>query len=1050
MKHALYLLIFLLLPLSMVSANSRQLQYLPQGRGFVRENGWNRYTRALYGSHSNWRLETSDRPLFAAFDKGKGWNIQMALEVEGVRYPLDSTTYCRASYEGGKRGYLLRDDRWDGAEIRIEAYAECSGDNALWHFEIENMPKQWRKKANFVALRQPMASVKMKRNGDLGTDPRENFEAKSPCQPGEQQIVRWSVQSSSYLRLVDNEKLVLLDRTQGEQLLNIQERYHQELTNQLRFDTPEPLINTLAPTLMAAADGLWDGETWMHGCIGWRTPLAGWRGGYVGDITGWFDRQRSHFRAYARSMVRDIEPILPHPAQDTAMHLARSAEKWGTPMYSNGYICKLPNNDRKMSHYDMNLNYIDELLWHFQYDADTAMMREFWPTLKLHLEWEKRNWDPDGDHLYDGYCCIWASDALYYNSGAVSHASAYNYRGNLLIARIAELIGEDPTPYRQEAEAILEAMNRRLWIPQHDGADGHWAEFQDFMGLRRLHPNAALWSIYTPIDCGACSPEQAYRATRWVDACIPHIPLDIELQSTLNTQLTPDIQPTFSAQSIFGGENLFTLSTSDWMPYAWSTNNVAHEEVANMALAYFIAGRREVGYRLLYSDLIDEMCAGGCPGNFGQISHYDKALKEAYRDFGDNIGITSRAIVQGLFGIRPDALFGRCYLQPGFPQQWDHARVETPYFSYNFHRENGQDIYDIEQHFAQPLQVILRLPLGDGRFVDVKGNTDTQQRLTIATAAVPDHDQPAATPWRPTLDEHALGLDPVTPGAEASHVHLDLKDYYNASVDDIYRQEYLSPRSPYTTLELPSQGMGDWCVPLMTAQLEDDGLREAISADNTFDTRLGLRFQLPKVGPNILYTSLWDNFPDSLTICIEGQNAQPQASPRTKSRKRQQTQEPAPAHRYHYAYLLMAGSTNNMQSRIDNGLVIARYADGTADTLHLTNPYNWCPIEQDYYYDDNAYWSATQHPYRVHLGSGLVSRQLKHDLQSSGSDNGAVNIHVTDFEADTPIAKGLSIPNGAAQLLKMPLQADRELVSLTLRTLSNDVVIGLMGVTLEP
>jgi len=1027
MKRILFL-ILMLLPFVLEAGESRPLQYLPEGKGFVCENGWNRFSRALYGSHGNWRLETSDRPLFATFDKGKGWNIQFALLMDGQRYPLDSTSYCRAYYEGGQRSYLLRDERWGGVELSIQAIAEYEGSNALWVFDVTGLTKQKRRQATLVALRQPIAKLKMNRNGDLGTDPRENFDPLQPRVDSLCQEVMWSANGTTYLRMVDNDFLCLVNKTQGKLLKEEQDHYFKTLTSQLRFQTPDPLINTLAPTLMAAADGLWDGQTWMHGCIGWRTPLAGWRGGYVGDVTGWFDRQNSHFRAYARSMVRDIEPIYSHPYQDTTKNLARSAEKWGTPMYSNGYICKLPNDDRKMSHYDMNLNYIDELLWHFQYNADTALMREFWPTLKLHIEWEKRNWDPDGDHLYDGYCCIWASDALYYNSGAVTHASAYNYRGNLLIARIAELIGEDPTPYREEAEAILEAMNQRLWIPRNEGADAHWAEFQDFMGLKRLHPNAALWSIYTPIDCGACSLEQAYHATRWVDACIPHIPISVSLPKGERTTSSS------ADNKSFGLPNYTTLSTSDWMPYAWSTNNVAHEEVANMALAYFIAGRREAGYQLLYSDLLDEMCAGACPGNFGQISYYDKALKEAYRDFGDNIGITSRAIIQGLFGIRPDALFGRCYLQPGFPQQWGEATVETPYFSYHFYRENGQDIYDVEQHFSQPLQIILRLPLGDGRFVEVKGTNETKQRISIATSAVPDHDLPAAEPWRPALDETALGLDDVTPNTEATHVYLDLSSYYNASVDDIYRQQYLSPRSPYTTLELPCQGMGDWCVPLMTAQLEDEGLRSTIGDDNLFDTKLGLQFRLPKQGQNILYTSLWDNFPDSQSIPVDAQTVPENASQQG----------------YRFAYLLMAGSTNNMQSRIENGLVIASYADGSADTLALVNPYNWCPIEQDYYYDDNAYWSASQHPYRVHLGSGIVSRQLKHDLQAAGTDNGAVNIHVTDFEANTPIAKGLSIPDGAAQLLKMPLRPNSALCSITLRTLSNDVVIGLMAVTLEP
>jgi hypothetical protein len=45
---------------------------------------------------------------------------------------------------------------------------------------------------------------------------------------------------------------------------------------------------------------------------------------------------------------------------------------------------------------------------------------------------------------------------------------------------------------------------------------------------------------------------------------------------------------------------------------------------------------------------------------------------------------------------------------------------------------------------------------------------------------------------------------------------------------------------------------------------------------------------------------------------------------------------------------------------------------------------------------------------------------------------------------------GREIPGGAAQILSMSLNAQKRLRSLTLRTLSNDVVIGLMAVTLEP
>ena len=152
------------------------------------------------------------------------------------------------------------------------------------------------------------------------------------------------------------------------------------------------------------------------------------------------------------------------------------------------------------------------------------------------------------------------------------------------------------------------------------------------------------------------------------------------------------------------------------------------------------------------------------------------------------------------------------------------------------------------------------------------------------------------------------------------------------------------------------------------------------------------------------YTSLWDNYPDSVVIPLKG--------------------------RAERAWLLMAGSTNHMQSRIDNGLVVVCYTDNTTDTLALRNPDNWCPIEQDYYIDGKAFQAPQPRPYRVCFGTGDVSRDLGKVLGISG-------------------VYGREIPGGAAQMLSMPLNPKKRLKSLTVRTLSNDVVIGLMAVTLQ-
>ena len=948
----------------------RRQQYFPEQKGFVSINGENRYTRALYGSHTDWRLETSDRPIFAVVKKDHHRNIRFELDYQGKSIPLEKVSFCKAHYAGdagGARFYALFEQDWTDS-LGVVALASPDRERAIWMFFSPAM----KDKASIRVIMSPIVQPKLHRNGDIGAD-------KPGClEPADTILQEFSVQMQNgvcYLAMdLDEIKALGMDEGYAEVKETLQ--YYFSLSSRIQFDTPDPYINSLGSALVLAADGDWDGQTWLHGCIGWRMPLAGWRAGYIGDVLGWNDRAISHFDAYAKSQVTDVDPVIPHPSQDMNLNLARAEKKWGTQMYSNGYICRNPERNDQMHHYDMNLNYIDELLWHFQYDADTAYMQKMWPVIKSHLAWEKRNYDPDGDHLYDAYCCIWASDALYYSGGAVTHSSAYNYRGNKLAARIAEIIGEDPRTYAQEADAILKAMNERLWIPQK----GTWAEYQDEMGLKRLHDHPAVWSIYTPIDCGACTPKQAYEATRYVDKYIPHI----------------DVEKT----------GYQTIATSDWMPYSWSINNVAAAEVMHMALAYFEAGRAEEGYRLMKGNILDQMYYGASPGNFGQISYYDAARGECYRDFGDCIGISSRTLLQGLFGIIPQALDGKCIIRPGFPSEWETASVKTPYIEYKYTRKDGRDIYEITQHFRRPLKIILRQNLGNGNYRDIEGNTDEHQIISVET-------------WKPecgtsgdqTPSSSLFSNSPICSGGKLGTSDPDLSrpfipqkidKYFNSEVDDIFKNEYLSPRPQTTTLQIPKQGIGEWCHPQLTAEINDSVFRTLIK-DDMF-TMAGVPFLTPAKGSNIVYTSLWDNYPDSVVIPLKGKAES--------------------------AYLLMAGSTNHMQSRIDNALVVVAYADGSTDTLALRNPENWCPIEQDYYVDGRAFQTSSPRPYRVCLGTGDVSRDLGRTLGIQG-------VYVRE------------IPGGAAQMLRMPLNPNKKLKKLTLRTLSNDVVIGLMAVTLQ-
>ena len=978
----------------------RQASYYPEGNAFVCVNGNYRYTRALYGSMAEWRVETSDRPIFATYKKNQTGNIRFRISYAGQVMWLDEVEYCKASYEAGRRDYLLKDRRWGKGELDISVLAFSDAEGAIWRFAAHGFDNR---KMKVEAILSKTAVPKPARSGDIGSFLKPGtFEAATSETAVLGTVSQSSPSSIFYFSINGDNQLSAAPNSLMQPRFDAAEQWRNLLASSVCFHTPDAYINPIGGALVMAADGAWDGKVWQHGAVGWRMPLPGWRAAYMGDFLGMPDRQRTHFDAYAKSQVTDVPVTEPH-LMDEKNNLARGTYKWGTPMYSTGYICRNPEKNNQFHHYDMNLVYIDELLWHFQFDADTTYMRKMWPVIKSHLAWEKQAWDPDNDGLYDAYCCIWASDALQYNSGAVTHSSAYNYRANLLAARIAGIIGENPQPYQEEADRILKAMNERLWLKDA----GHWAEYQDFMGLKRVHRDAALWSIYTPIDCGAGTPEQNYRATRYIDRHIPHIPY------------------------IYNKVEYQTLSTSDWAPYEWSINNVAMAEVMHTVLAYYQAGRTEEAYQLLKANILDFMYLGSSPANFGQLSKMDVATGEGYRDFADVTGISSRALIQGLYGITPNALEGECILRPGFPAAWDSASVHTPYLDYAFKRVNGKDVFDVTQNFKRPLKLVIRQNLGGGKYKDTAFSTDKVQHIEMPTILPKEErdmkdekDMVGKYPLAESIAEQAVDAWASIKGVGNDFAEVNPKEcrkvnmdkVFNANVSDIFKNQYLSPRSPYTTLCVPTQGIGDWCSTKKTANIDDTKFRSLIK-DGVFWAHVDgdLPFRSPKEDKNIVYTSLWDNYPDSISIMLKGKAS--------------------------HAYLLMAGSTNPMQYAIENAVIRVEYADGTRNELMLTPPVNWCPIEQDFLENATAFPQPELRPYRVGLASGKVSRHLFRDL----------HLEVNRNMADVPGFKKAvaEVDGGAAILLDMPLDAKKKLKRLLLRTLSNEVVIGLMGITLQ-
>ena len=1171
----------------------RPLRYHPDRGDFVIINGTKKFNRALYGGHTAFRVETGDVPVIALYEPGIAGTLKLGIRTRRGGKWLESLDTIEARYRAGTMIYRMKDSLLDGATLTVQVLATYAREGMVLQAGVSRAVSG----LEFVAVYGGASGQHPSRNGDLGADPPEIF-SLTPAHargnavkvyPGGFRLsyldkkntrsVSGVVPPQAEVRVSDATRLTTpRDAFQAPRsaetpvafcqaavsparpayfalftsdtslpayrdiagLFMRTESERKALAGRVKVRTPDPFINTLGGTLAVAADAIWQSPAYMHGAVAWRMWLPGWRGAYVANDLGWHKRALALFSAYNRMQLSEPDTTIVAP--DSTKHLARQLEKQGVGIYNSGYITRYPEGKLQVNHYDMNLVYIDEMLRNFQWTGDTAFLRNCWPVLVRHLAWEKRNFDQDGDHLYDAYAAIWASDALQYSGGDVTHTSAYNYFANLLAARIAVILGVDGTRYGNEAREIRRAMNRILWMPRR----GWYAEYRDRAGLDVLHPSAGLWTIYHAIDSKVTDPFQAYQCLRYVDLHIPHIPVRC-----------PDLK---------GDYHL--LSTTDWMPYTWSVNNVAMAEVVHTALAYWEGDRPDEAFTLFKSMLLESMYLGSSPGNFEQLSSFDRFRGELYRDFADPIGITSRALVEGLFGIRPDELSGELEITPGLPGSWDHASIHLPDIDYSFHRDGHRDTYRIRSRFPGSMRLVLR-PEATGAEASVTVNgkrvswrsdsasvgrprlmvslaPDTAYRVQITwrgeapvtvetgdilttgsewrlkappaarLTAIRDPEgvfsrtsvtagglravvgtdtgrhtyfvrlaegklswwQPVATRVSPRWDIASAGADAhgirvvirnhgglplsgvfrlegaswhrklsltIAPGGASAGVMIpadslfqgtnrigatlngvrhevritdwdilspayrsartiDLTPYFNDQVTRIFQHRYLSPRPQLPTLQLPWQGVGNWCSPLVAPEIDDEGLRRLAGSRNQITLPGGIPFRTPGTDSlNIVFTSRWARYPTRSEIPLSGHAS--------------------------HAYLLMAGSTDPMQSRIVNGKVTVRYSDGTSDSLLLVNPGTWWPIEEDYRYDAYAFYESTPPPYRVHLKTGLITRRF------------------TGYKAIKGLTD-LGVPGGAATVLDMPLDGAKTLRSLQLETEAGDVVIGMMSLTL--
>ncbi|MBM4163487.1 MAG: hypothetical protein FJ222_03480 [Lentisphaerae bacterium] len=752
-------------------------------------------------------------------------------------------------------------------------------------------------------------------------------------------------------------------------------------------ETPDPYFDAGVAASSAAVLGLFVEPCFVHGGSMWRYPIPGWRtmGGAINY--GWHDLVATALAHWdSKQVKRDDKKTQPEYSANGCQQSGNSR------FFGTGFL-----NYPMVPHYEFQTQFFDEAVRAWRATADPAFEKRLLPMLELHLQRCRECYDPDGDGLYESYNNTWPNDSIWFNGGGTSDQSAYMYYGFRAAAEMQQRAGNNTAAkkYTAQADTIHTALNRVLWLKDK----GHFASHIEQGGHQRVHEDAWIYAQHVPIEAGMTTPEQAWRAMDYTEWAMERF-------------LFP-----------FGGE---MRQTSNFVPGQWSIRELYHGDNFAMALGYFLGGIGDTGWDLLRGTMLQSMYGdpsprsgfsneAGVSGRInirspGGLSHPNCGI-----DFNDITTQFARAVVEGLFGYRPDYPNAIVRIEPAFPSAWDHASIRTPDFTLSY-RQNRYQVT-----LTKPAAMKFRLPVRAAKvkqvlvngqsatyrlepwagygalFVDVPAcsTADVVIETDGPMVSLPVAEKTGSTPG--LVLETVAGdvpryhvtkvravapvIEPMIVPAGATWKTLDISGCFNGDVRTIFQQEYRSPRPNTCSMRIGYDGWRAWTFTpwkIATPKVKLAKPGEPVT------TPQGVPFGTIGAEKNIAFTSLWDNWPKSVMVPV---NARGDA-----------------------LWLLVCGSTNPMQGRIVNAVLRFRYTDGQEETLELVPPLNFWSLcgfgRVDYDYKRDGFALPKTPPPHVQLGENCRAMVYGHKLRP-----------------------------------------DVDVKDVTLETLSQEVVIGLMSVS---
>ncbi len=823
------------------------------------------------------------------------------------------------------------------------------------------------------------------------------------------------------------------------------------LASRIVVETPEPRLDAAAAMLPAALDGAWYPPVFHHGAMLWNIRFPGWRTVFGGTVAGWHDRVRAQAEFYFASQVKSQRNR--GAAMDEKYLLTIPAP--GSRFYGRGRIAQ------DQAFYNMQTQFFDQVIHAWRWTGDARLARQLRPALELHLEWVRECFDPDGNGLYESVINVWPTDSVWYGGGGGAEETAYAYRGHLAARDLARLAHDVRAVRRHERRLALihAAFQEKLWIT----AKGHAGLYREQGADGRLHEDAWLYGVFLPIDAGLVDAMQAAQSLHYAERALQNDPMPA------------------------GGRQVWT---SNFVPGMWSVRERWPGDNYHLALAYFQSGLAADGWDVFRGGFLHTAFDQLVPGDFGAPA--------GGTDFGDCAHMFARTMVEGLFGYVPDRANGIVRIAPQFPAQWPRAALRTPDVSLRFARRGSKTTLTVELAEASAMEINLPVSAREIATVTVNGRkvrwrecpgfgstivqvkVPAARRVTLgikakaASAVFPPlrskgrvggrillrakgarilafaDPQGAladatirggaivarlnggrvggtdAVMWQPrfcTVQARvAYGAteqwrlfrveisDPVfwngerakdvrRVPAKAKWTCLELGKVFNGDIRTIYQQDYVSPRPATVSARIGRDGYSPWTFPHWNSRppaIALDGvvrLREKSGA-RRLRTPQGVPFAWQSGARNVAFASRWDNWPQYVVVPVGERGVA--------------------------IWFLVCGSTNPMQGRIANAVLRLRYADGVEDTLTLVPPFN--------------YWNLSP------IDSKATSPG------QAGREDYTASVDRFCLPQEWPQTVQLG-QNCRAMLLNRRLRPEVILESVTLEALSQEVVVGLMGLT---